>query len=718
MFKGRARTPTVIQMEAVECGAAALGIVLGYYGQHVSLEELRVSCGVSRDGVNAFNIIRAAESYNLSGKGYEVDAKNINEVHTPAILYWENNHFVVLEGVKKDRVYINDPATGPRVIHFDDFKRQFSRVVLEFERKPNFQKKAFPSTILDAIKKRVAPFYGSLIFLFFVQICVVILSLAMPIFTQIFIDKILGESVFSWTWPFLSLLVAIMFLTAFVNLVKGTFLNGLQIKLTTYFSADFLWHVLKLPMQFFSQRYGGEVINRMALNNSIANTLSSQVVLTAINLILIIGYGLIIFQYDVYIAIIGIVTAAFNLILLYTFKRRRRNAYARIQQEQAKTIGISLDALQNMETIKITSNDNFFFSRIAEHYTKNINALQDIGKKDAWLFTLSNLSQQLSNVLLLGIGTWRVITGHLTIGMLIGLQILLSYFLKPFYELVQFGTSLQTMRIDLNRIDDVLKNPTDPILDDFSKTSSLSFQGNLEFKDVCFGYNPLAPPIIDNFNFSIKKGQWVALAGGIGSGKTTLSKLTCCLYHPWKGEVLYDGRLQKEYTRENLMHSIACVDQEIFLFSGTIKDNLTMWNSTIPEEEIVKAAKDACIHQDVMARSEGYNSVLLEAGVNFSAGQKQRLEIARALLLNPSLLVLDEATSALDSETEEQVMTNIRKRGCSCLFIAHRLSTLRFCDHIIVLEKGKMIQQGTHETLKRTPGYYQILVRSEEKLYG
>lgn len=717
-WSARAKTPTVIQMEAVECGAAALGIILGYYGRYVPLEELRVSCGVSRDGVNAYNILKAAESYGLSGAGYEVDAKNITELQTPAILYWENNHFVVLEGIKHDRIFINDPATGPRVIHYNDFQRNFSRVALELKPTSTFQKKGSPSTIVEALKKRVAPFFSSIIYLFFIQICVVILGLAMPVFTQIFIDKILGESVFSWTWPFMGLLIALMFFMTFISLLQGNFLNGLQTKLTTYFSSDFLWHVLKLPMQFFSQRYGGEVINRMNLNNTIASTLTGQTVITVINLILVVGYAFIMLQYDVYITLIGITTAIFNLIVLYFFSRRRRNAYARIQQEQAKTIGISLDALQNIETIKITCNDNFFFTRIAEHYTKNINALQDIGKKDAWLFSLSSLSQQLSTVLLLGIGTWRVITGHLTIGMLIGLQILLGYFLKPFYQLVQFGTGMQTLRIDLNRIDDVLKNPTDPILKEFSTDSNLSFNGDLEFKNVTFGYNPLAAPTIENFNLSIKKGQWVALVGSIGAGKTTIAKLACCLYQPWKGNVLYNGKERNEYTREKLMHSIACVDQEIFLFSGTVRDNLTMWNQAVPEEEMAKAAKDACIHNEIMARSDRYQALLLEAGVNFSAGQRQRLEIARALLMNPALLVMDEATSALDSDIEEQIMSNIRKRGCSCLFIAHRLSTIRQCEQIIVLDKGKIVQQGDFETLKATPGYFQQLLTSEEKLYG
>lgn len=712
----RVKTPTVIQMEAVECGAAALSIILRYYGRYVSLEELRTRCGVSRDGVNAYNMTLAANSYGLEATGYSLKTEHIAQAMLPCILFWENNHFVVLEGFKKDRVYINDPATGPRWIYWDEFAESYSQVVLEMKTTPAFEKVRAPTGLLASVMKRIAPFADSIAYLFFIQFFLVVLGLAIPVFTQVFIDKILGESILEWKGTYITLLAGVMCVVGFLTWMQGAFLNALQIRLAIRYSTDFLWHILQLPISFFTQRFGAEIINRMRLNKDVAQTLTGQVVITTLNALLIGFYALIMLAYDVWITVVGIATALINVAVLYFVSRRRRNAYARFQQEQAKTIGVSIDALLNIETMKTSCNDSFFFSRIAGYYTRNINALQVMGNQDAWLFSLSSFSQQFTTVFLLAFGCWRVMHGHLTIGMLIALQLILTSFLTPFRQLVEFGARIQTFRTDLNRLDDVLENATDPILKDAEPAKPLSqtFHGDLEFKNVTFGYSPFAPPLFTDINFKVKKGQWVALVGSVGAGKTTLAKLACSLYAPWKGEVLYDGKPRQEYPRELLMRSLATIDQDIFLFSGTIRDNLTLWNPSISEQALVEAAKDACIHDDILMRSEGYHAKVLERGSNFSAGQRQRLEIARALVLNPELLVMDEATNSLDTETESRVMENIRKRGCSCLIVAHRLSTVQRCDEIIVLEKGRVVQRGTHETLKGVPGLYQEFLKLED----
>ncbi|NGX43171.1 MAG: Lactococcin-G-processing and transport ATP-binding protein LagD [Chlamydiae bacterium] len=710
-WRRKVKTPRVIQMEAVECGAAALAILLGYYGRYVSLEELRLQCGVSRDGVNAFNMVQAAEHYGLKADGYRVEIKDLDQVTLPAILFWNHNHFVVLEEIQKDRVYINDPAIGPTWVSHEEFARRYSPIVLQMTPTPDFRKGGKPHTLWSDIKERLLPFREAIAFLLCAQLPLVLLGLALPVLSQIFIDKILGESILSWRWGFLGILAAVMLLTGGLTWLQGRFLNKLHIRLNVYFSSSFLWHILQLPMQFFTQRFGGEIINRMHLNTNVAQVLTGQVVITVINLLFIALYALIMLQYDVPITLIGIGAAIFNMTMIMMIAQIRMNAYARMQQEQAKTVGVSLDAISHIETMKTTANDPFFFSRIAGYYTKNINALQDIGEKDVWLSSFSRLSQRLATVVLLGFGCWRVMHGNLTIGMLIALQLLLNNFLRPFGQLVNFAMRIQSFQIDLTRLNDVLKNKRDPlVLERPQETEEdRKLKGNLEMRKVSFGYSPLSEPYIQDFNVSITPGKRVALVGTVGSGKSTIAKLASSLYSPWTGEITYDEKPIHTIPRSLFAASIGHVDQEIFLFGGTIKENLTLWKPEISDEIIEEAVRDACIHEDIIALAKHYETPLIEGGRNFSEGQRQRLEIARALINHPSLLILDEAMSAVDSNTEEEILNNLKKRGCSLLIIAHRFSTIKDCDEIIVLDNGKVVQRGTHEQLKAVPGAYQTL---------
>lgn len=709
--KSRKKTPTVIQMENLECGAAALAIILGYYGTYIPLEELRVKCGVSRSGVNAYNVVEAAKFYGLDAAGFKLDSDNIHEVELPAILFWDYQHFVVLEGMRGKNVYINDPAFGPVKISREEFRRRFSKVALEMKPSRSFKKQGSPPSLWLAIKERIWPFRDAFFYVIFLQLLLILIGFSQPIFIQLFLDKVLVEPILSWKREFLLLFFFMICLTTVMTVMQGKFMNTMQIRLGIRYSTEFLWHVLRLPITFFSQRFGGEIIHRMALNNQVAATLNSEMMLTVINVVLIGVYALIMYQYDAPITLVGIGTAVFNFALLVGINRVRVNAYAKVLQKEAKAYGVSLDALQNIETIKLFGSDNFFFSRIAGYYTRNINAIQEIGRKDIWLNTLSSLSQQVSNVVLLGLGVWRVMHGSLSIGMLFGLQALLSMFLRPFSQLVGFGAQIQTLRIDMNRLDDVLKNKEDLLFQEKSEIlPSTKLQGNLEFKDVIFGYQPLDEPLIKNFYLSMKKGDWIGLAGGVGSGKSTLAKLAASLYSPWSGQILYDGQPALKYSRDSLMRSLGMVDQSVFLFSGTIRQNLTLWNASISDEKIVSAAKDACIHEEILSFPQGYQTLLEENGRNLSQGQRQRLEIARALVGEPSLLILDEATSAIDSETEEKILKNIKTKGISCLVVAHRLSTIRDCAEILMFEKGEVVERGSHAQLVALSGLYRKLL--------
>lgn len=711
--KGRLKTPTVIQMENLECGAAALAIILGYYETYIPLEELRVRCGVSRSGVNAYNVMEAAKFYGLEASGFKVDCDHIHEIELPAILYWDFSHFVVLEGISGSTLFINDPAMGPVKISFEEFRRRFSQVAIEMKPGLNFKKQGSPPSLWVAIKERILPFKDAFLYVIFLQLILILIGFSQPIFIQLFLDKVLVEPILSWKKEFVLLFFFMICLTMVMTWMQGKFMNLMQIRLGIRYSTEFLWHLLRLPIAFFSQRFGGEIIHRMSLNNQVAATLNSEMLLTVINIVLIGVYAIIMYQYDAPITLVGIAAAIFNFTLLTSINRVRVNAYAKVLQKEARAYGISLDALQNIETIKLFGSDNFFFSRIAGYYTKNINAIQEISRKDIWLNTLSSFSQQVSNVALLGLGVWRVMHGSLSIGMLFALQALLSMFLKPFGQLVGFGAQIQTLKIDINRLDDVLKNKEDPLVQQRPTAPSIKnnkLEGNLTFKDVTFGYQPLDEPLIKEFNMTMKKGEWIGFAGGIGSGKSTLAKLAASLYSPWSGAILYDGQPALNYSRDLFMQSIGMVDQTIFLFGGTIKQNLGLWDLSIPDEKIIAAAKDACIHEEILSFPKGYQTLLEENGRNLSQGQRQRLEIARVLVSQPTLLILDEATSAIDSETEEKILNNIKAKGISCLIVAHRLSTIRDCAEILMFEKGRVVERGTHEELLALSGPYHTLL--------
>ncbi|MBA3722260.1 MAG: NHLP family bacteriocin export ABC transporter peptidase/permease/ATPase subunit [Parachlamydiaceae bacterium] len=714
-LRKRVQTPTVIQMEAAECSAAALSIILGYYKRFVPLEELRYRCGVSRDGSDAYNMVEAAKYYGLDANGFQVNFEELDKLKLPFILYWQNNHFVVLEGCGSDFVFINDPATGPRKISYADFFKNYSNVAITAYPTEKFKKGGSPPRFWRLIKKRFADVkLSTIVFLISIQLILIILGLSFPAFSRIFVDQIISQRMLSWKWIFISFMAIIIVLQATSSAMRGYVANRLSRKLSITYSVNFLWHVLRLPLLFFSQRFGGEIINRMNLNTSISEFITNRLSLTIINTILIFIYGLVMYQYDHLIAGIGVLTALLSVGLFRFIARARANAYNRLQQELAKGIGTSIDALQNMEFIKATGTEAFCFSRIIGYKIKNLNNMQNIGKKDIWLNSFSSLFTQLAGIMLLSIGAWRVMDGHLSIGMLLALQMLMASFLAPFNQLLNFSMQIQSLKIDMMRLDDVLNNPLDPLLLKSKNQSNIPVQkleGKLALDNVTFGYSPLDDPLISNCSIKIEPGQRVAIVGATGSGKSTLARIMSGLFKPWEGTVLYDDIPFMDLSKEQFKNSVAWVDQDVMIFSGSIRDNLTLWNKHIDNDQLVKGAKDALIYETIKKRDQDFDSQLLEAGANLSQGEKQRLEIARALVLNPSILILDEALSALDSQTEGEIFHNIERLACTCVIITHRLSTIKNCDKIYVMEAGKIIQQGSHEELKATPGVYQNLAK-------
>lgn len=713
----RAKTPTVIQMEAVECGVASLSIVLGYYNRYVPLEQLRIECGVSRDGSNAFNLIKAAKKFGLEGTGFKMNAEELLDIEYPAILFWEFNHFVVLEGFGKNIVYLNDPATGPRTLNYEDFIKSYAGAVLTFTKTEEFKKGGKPPSLIVMLYDRLKSSANPLTFLLLTGLCLLIPGFALPAFLMVLLNTFFSISIIPWKAEFLAAVLLTAFFAGALTWTQKYFLNRLNSKLSIWFSSAFLWHLLRLPISFYTQRYTGEISYRMSLNNTVAQTLTGSITSTVIDLLLIFFYAIVMFFYDVVIASIALFAAIINLCVMLMIFRARSNAYARLQQDITRSMTESIGGLQYIESIKAKGSESDFFSKWAGYYAKSLNSRQEIGKKDVILSTVPVFFQLLATTALLGIGSLRIIEGSISVAMLMAMQLLMINFLQPINRFVGYSQLIQNTKIDIERLNDVMKNAEDKIYLQRSmhtkKEDLHKLEGCLEFRNVSFRYSPLAPLLINNLSFIIKPGHRLALVGPTGCGKSTIAKLAAGLFHPESGVILYDGHPIEEISSELFRNSIATVDQEFFLFAESIRDNLTLWNYKVPEEMILAATHDACIHDEILLRAGGYDSLLFEGGANLSGGQRQRLEIARALLYNPSLLILDEATSALDSKTEKIVSDKIRQRGCSVLMIAHRLSTIQDCDEIIVLDKGIPIQRGTHNELKVISGVYQTLVNSE-----
>lgn len=711
----RHRTPTVLQMEALECGAASLGMILGYYGRYVPLEELRAACGVSRDGVKASNIVQVARQYGLQARGFRKELADLQTVRLPFIVFWNFNHFLVVEGFKKDRVFINDPAVGPRVVTPEEFDKSFTGVVLTFEPDTAFQRVGGKPSLFKALSSRLAASRLAMTYVILISLALIIPGILVPAFTQIFVDRVLVNGQ-DWLAGLLIAMTLTALMRALMTSLQQFYLLRLETKLALSTSSMFMWHVLRLPIEFFMQRFGGEISSRVLINDRVAYLLSGELATAVLNLVLVVFYAALLFVYDRQLTLIGITIAVVNIFVLRTISRQRTDANQRLLQENGKMIGTAMNGLQTIESIKATGSEADLFAKVAGYHAKALLAEQQFRLVSQVLSAVPYILTGLNTTVILYFGSLRVIRGELSIGELIAFQTLMLSFITPFNEIVNLGGRIQEVSGDMNRLDDVLRYEIDPRFTQPQPSDTpdrVKLSGKLEIRDLTFGYNRLSQPLIENFSLSIEAGSRVALVGGSGSGKSTIAKLIAGLYQPWSGEILFDGKPREAIPRSVMTNSLAMIDQDIFVFQGSVTENLTLWDYTIPENHIIQAAKDAAIHNDLVERSNGYSHILEEGGRNFSGGQLQRLEIARALVNNPSILVLDEATSALDPLTEKTIDDHLRRRGCTCLIVAHRLSTIRDCDEIIVLDRGRVIERGTHDLLKLKNGLYADLIKSE-----
>ena len=716
----RVRTPVLLQFEATECAAVCLGIVLAYHGRRVRLEELRNACCVGRDGSTAGDLARAAERYGMRVRGWRRHPAQLRRIRPPAILFWEFNHFVVLEGCGPDRFHLNDPANGRRSVTAEEFDRKFTGVVLALEPGPDFRPGGARPGVIRQLWPWLRDVKAPLSFAMACGLLMVLPGLALPLLLSLFVDRVLGGG--EADWGFLPLAAAAaagsLYLLAWL---QQRCLRKLAVRLSVVQANRLLSHLFRLPVRYFVHRFASDLAARVQLVDEVATVGSTQLAGIAIELVTSAAFLAVLLAVDPLLAVAVAAVAAAGAIVMRTVSRRRTDEKRQMQREGAMMTGLGGVALRSMESLQATAVEDDFFARWTGYQARELTARQRFSELGHVNAAMPGLFMMLGGAAVMGLGGWRVMAGEMTLGTLMGLHVVAGSFLRPVGRFVQFADLLQTLDADLQRLGDVFDAAEDPALAGPSRASDriemlegrLRLAGRIELRNVTFGYQANRPPQIRNLSLTIEPGRQVAVVGPSGSGKSTLLMLVGGVYAPWSGEILFDGVPREEIPRGVLNSSVAIVDQHPFLFAATVRENLTMWNPTVPERQLVQAARDAHIHGEITSRPAGYDGAVLDGGSNFSGGQRQRLEIGRALVPNPSMLLLDEATSALDAATEARIEDALRRRGCSCLVVAHRVSTIRNCDRVVVLDGGEAVQHGSHDELFADKnGLYHQLVRA------
>ncbi len=723
--KGVVKVPVVMQMEALECGAASLCMVMAYYDKWIPLEQVRKDCGVSRDGSKASNILRAARSYGFQAKGYRYEPEQLlKKGKFPCIIHWEFNHFVVCDGFRGNKVFLNDPAKGDYSVSLETFDESFTGICMFIEPAEGFQPSGRPKSIASFARNRLKGAKSALLFVLVTTIITSIAGILSSGFSRVFLDELLTGKEPQWFTPFLAglaLLTIVQLAAAWVKAIYSMRLDG---KMAVIGNSTYMWKILHLPMEFYTQRFAGDIQQRKSTNSVLAGEIVNILAPLVLDTAMMVFYLVVMLRYSWVLTLIGLFSVLLQIIVSQIISRKRINITRVMMRDSGKLASATVSGVEMIETIKASGAENGYFEKWAGYQasvnTQNVKYV----RINQYLGMIPGIITSVMNTVVLSLGVWLTMQGQFTSGMVLAFQGFLASFISPARQLIQSGQKMQEMRTNMERIEDVMEYPEDEVFRDVSDGRTIQpdavetvrydkLSGSLIMRNVTFGYSKLSPPLIENFNLELKPGQRVAFVGTSGCGKSTLSKLISGLYQPWSGEILFDGIPIQQIDRSIFTGSVAVVDQDIILFEDTIANNIKMWDNSIEDFEMILAARDAQLHEDIMQRQGGYQYRITEGGKDFSGGQRQRMEIARVLAQDPTMIIMDEATSALDARTEFEVVKSIRDRGVSCIVIAHRLSTIRDCDEIIVLDHGKVAERGTHEQLIALDGKYKTLITSE-----